>query len=191
MCYMMASGMLTFDRTMSEKPAKYIFWALFITHVREPYFYAMHRFMHPWRIEGIPDFGKFMYKHVHSLHHRSYNSTSFSGTSMHPVESTMYYGSCVFALPFSCHPAIALGLMIDCGVAAWMGHSGFVFPGTGDVFHVIHHMVFDCNYGTSNVPADWLFGTFAATYDDVKKIWQHQRAHCGKEGNETFQHEGN
>jgi sterol desaturase/sphingolipid hydroxylase (fatty acid hydroxylase superfamily) len=38
----------------------------------------------------MPDVGRFLYKHVHSLHHKSYNPTAFSGTSMHPVEAFMY-----------------------------------------------------------------------------------------------------
>jgi hypothetical protein len=46
--------------------------------------------MHPWFKKGekrmVPDVGRFMYKHVHSLHHKSYNPTAFSGTSMHPIE---------------------------------------------------------------------------------------------------------
>lgn len=173
MCHLMATGKLAFDHNMADKPIKYIFWCLFLTHVREPHFYSVHRFMHPWRVEGVPDGGKVMYKHVHSLHHKSYNITAFSGTSMHPVESTMYYAACMLTWPFACHPIASLGIIIDCGIAAWLGHSGFVFPGTGDVYHQIHHTVFDCNYGTANVPVDWLFGTFAASYDDVKKIWGH------------------
>lgn len=129
-----------------------------------------------------------MYRHVHSLHHRSYNTTAFSGTSMHPVESTMYYAACMTPWLFACHPVIVLATLIDCGIGAWLGHGGFVFPGTGDIYHCIHHVVFDCNYGTANVPIDWFFGTFAATYDDVKLVWSHQKQKCGKEANETKTH---
>lgn len=83
---------------------------------------------------------------------------------MHPVESTLYYTpGLLAAYIFACHPVLALGMQLDCGIGAWLGHSGFVFPGTGDVYHTIHHMVFDCNYGTPNVPLDLWFGTFAAT----------------------------
>ena len=42
--------------------------------------YFLFRGMHPWRTEVIPDFGKFAYRHVHALHHKSYNPTAFSGT---------------------------------------------------------------------------------------------------------------
>lgn len=54
-------------------------------------------------------------------------------------------------------------------------------------------MVFDCNYGTANVPLDLLFGTFAGVQEDVRKIWAKQRAQAqaakyGREGNTTKLH---
>merc|ERR1712008_673317 len=75
-----------------------------ITHWRIPHFYAIHRFMHPWKIKGFPDVGKFVYRHVHSLHHKSYNPTAFSGTSMHPVEATLYYSAGVLPALLGFHP---------------------------------------------------------------------------------------
>ena len=44
-----------------------------------------------------------------------------------------------------------LALIIDCGFAAWLGHGGFIFPGTGDYYHNIHHTHFDCNYGQGHI----------------------------------------
>merc|ERR1712216_144244 len=99
--------------------------------------------------------------------------------------STTYYSSLALVWPFACHPAVSLAILFDCAIGAWLGHTGHVWPGTGDLFHQIHHMVFDCNYGNATTALDWLFGTYAATYDDVKKIWGHQKAKCGKEGNES------
>ena len=87
--------MLSYDASLTANLPKFIFWLLFIPHVREPHFYCIHRVMHPWRTKYIFDFGKFLYRHVHSLHHKSYNTTAFSGTNMHPVEATAYY-SCGF-----------------------------------------------------------------------------------------------
>ena len=54
--------------------------------------------MHAWRIPGVPDVGLFLYKHVHSLHHKSKNPVAFSGISMHPVESALYYRCVACAL---------------------------------------------------------------------------------------------
>merc|ERR1739845_229973 len=103
-----------------------------------------HRVMHPWRFESkwIPDIGRWMYYHFHSTHHKSYNTTAMSGTNMHPVEATMYYSAGFIAIPFGCHPIIPVAIIIDCGVGAWLGHGGFVFPGTGDYYHHIHHTTF-------------------------------------------------
>ena len=56
----------------------------------QPHFHILHRLMHPWRVSFLPDFGRFLYRQVHALHH-SFNPTAFSGTNMHPVESTLYY----------------------------------------------------------------------------------------------------
>lgn len=108
---------------------------------------------------------------------------------MHPVESTLYYSACFMAMPFGCHPAILLGIIFDCGIAAWLGHGGFVFPGTGDVFHQIHHLTFDCNYGTPNIGFDKFFGTYSATTEGVKYIWQKSNQKVGREGNATAVHE--
>ena len=166
-------------------------WAMLITHWRIPHFYLIHRMMHPWKTKKIPDIGKFLYKHVHSLHHKSYNPTAFSGTSMHPVESTLYYSACFIAVPFGCHPAIVLGCIIDCGVGAWLGHDGFGSPGSGDYFHYLHHAHFDCNYGAEHVPMDRLFGTHAGVKGGLKRIWKNEKVGSyGEKGNDTAVHDG-
>jgi sterol desaturase/sphingolipid hydroxylase (fatty acid hydroxylase superfamily) len=147
-----------------------ILWALLLTHWRVPHFYLVHRVMHPWHTTTVPDIGKVLYKHVHSLHHKSYNPTAFSGTSMHPIESLLYYSACLIPVPFGCHPLIVLACLIDCAVGAWLGHDGFQFPGSGDMFHQLHHAHFDCNYGTSIVPIDYWFGTSVSCKEDLKYI---------------------
>ena len=54
---------------------------------------------------------------------------------------------------------------------------------SGNPFHMLHHSAFDCNYGNAQVrdvlvhgqvPLDYLFGTFAATREDVRTIWKKQ-----------------
>lgn len=154
-----------------------LIWIFFGTHIREPHDYFRHRLFHPWRISWLPDYGRILYKYIHKLHHKSYNTTAFSGTSMHPIEVTIFYSACYipFCFSSSVHAAVPLALIIDCGFAAWLGHGGFIFPGTGDYYHNIHHTHFDCNYGTINIGFDWLFGTFAAREEDVKLIWKKQK----------------
>merc|ERR1712156_665669 len=146
---------------------------------------ARYKPLPPWRLNWLPgpDPGRFLYKHIHKLHHKSYNTTAFSGTSFHPIENTIFLSAGFLAVPFRVHPVIFVALMVDCGFAAWLGHGGFVFPGTGDYYHNIHHTHFDCNYGTQNIGLDWLFGTFAARESDVKGLWKGKS--IGLEDNDT------
>ena len=68
----------------------------------------------------VKDFGKFLYRHVHSLHHKSYNPTAFSGTSMHPVEAFLYYTAAAIPCLWGGHPVLAVTAIIDLGIAAWL-----------------------------------------------------------------------
>ena len=187
-CHMWASGAFPFDRRLSDRPLVSAVAALTMTHWRIPHFWLIHRAMHPWRISWLPDVGRLLYRHVHSLHHKSYNPTAFSGTSMHPIESTAYYSACLLAVPFGVHPAIVLGCIVDCGMGAWLGHDGFQWPGSGDYFHQLHHAHFDCNYGAMHVPIDKWLGTYAGSKADLKRIWTRPEEKVGREGNDTPVH---
>ena len=70
---------------LTDHPISLALWLVLMPAWREGHFYIIHRFMHPWRTRFFPDVGKFLYNHVHSLHHKSYNPSSWSGISMHPV----------------------------------------------------------------------------------------------------------
>ena len=86
-CHLYANSS-RFPATIAENPYLTFLLAITTTHWRIPQFYMIHRGMHPWKTKYFPDVGKFLYRHVHSLHHKSHNPTAFSGTSMHPVEAT-------------------------------------------------------------------------------------------------------
>lgn len=163
MCHLWASGAVPVQHNLMDAPICNFLWAITITHWRIPHFWAIHRGMHPWFEKGsnLPDVGRFLYKHVHSLHHKSYNPTAFSGTNMHPVEATLYYSAAFICVPFGAHPSIFLACIIDCAVGAWLGHDGFQWPGSGDYFHQLHHQYFECNFGAMHIPIDMWLGTFA------------------------------
>lgn len=183
LCRAWATGQLAMQPTLQEAPLWTLFWAATIVHWRIPHFYLMHRALHPWRTTHVPDVGKFLYRHVHAQHHKSYLPTAFSGTNMHPVEATLYYlmPSLFMAYMLRLHPAIPLGCMIDCAVGAWLGHDGFRWPGAGDYFHQLHHEHFDCNYGAQHVPIDKWLGTYCGSKEDLKKVWHN--APAGKSAN--------
>lgn len=184
MCYGWSNGLLPLHR--ADNHVLTLLAALTVTHWRLPHFYLIHRMMHPWK--RSPDIGKFLYVHVHSLHHKSYNPTAFSGTSMHPVEATLYYSAGCMPLILGAHPIVALTCIVDCAVGAWIGHDGFHWPGGCDYFHQLHHTHFDGNYGGGApfLPLDKFFGTFITCREDVKKNWGN--AKVGRENNETALH---
>ena len=189
LCHLYATGTFSVARLTSESPISHLILALTITHWRIPHFWLIHRVMHPWKTDYFPDVGKFLYRHVHSLHHKSYNTTAFSGTNMHPVESTLYYSAALLCFPLGVlfgplHPCIGLGCLIDLGMGAWIGHDGFLFPGGGDYFHSLHHQHFDCNYGAPHVPIDKMLGLFAGSKEDLAKIWSKKPA--GRNANDTY-----
>ena len=184
LCRLWASGALASAPSL-ELSAKNVFLILTLTHWRIPHFWLIHRGMHPWKAKGVPDVGKFLYKHVHSLHHKSSNPTAFSGTNMHPVEATLYFSAALLVAPLGVHPSIPLACVVDCAVGAWLGHDGFQWPGSGDYFHQLHHAHFDCNYGAMHVPIDKWLGTYAGCKEDLKAIWGKRaadRAKVGKDG---------
>jgi len=186
LCYGWATGALSMQRNLTDTPIRNVILGLTITHWRMPHFHLIHRFMHPWKTKLIPDVGKFIYRHIHSLHHKSYNPTAFSGTSMHPIEATLYYTAALIPVAFGLHPMFAVATILDCAIDAWLSHDGFQWPGSGSYFHELHHLHFDGNYGGMHVPLDWLFGTFISCKEDVRKVWAGKPA--GKEANDTGIH---
>jgi sterol desaturase/sphingolipid hydroxylase (fatty acid hydroxylase superfamily) len=74
--------------------------------------------MHKWNTRSLPDVGAWLYKHVHSLHHKSRNPTAWSGVSMHPVESFMYYTAMLVPVAFGAHPLVALYTKVDLTLGA-------------------------------------------------------------------------
>jgi len=134
-------------------------WLATMPYWRLMHFYCVHRFMHPWRTTSVPDVGKVMYKFVHSLHHKSKNPVAWSGISMHPVESSMYYHAMLLPVFFGAHPLVMLYTKLDLTMAALIGHDGVGFPGGASQPHWLHHHKFECNYGENYAPMDWIFGS--------------------------------
>ena len=131
-----------------------IFHVLIVAYWRDFHFYLCHRVMHPWRYKlfGI-DPGQWMYKHVHSLHHKSHNPGPWSGLSMHPVEHLLYYSCTLLNVFFVLHPIHFLFNKFHADLSPIAGHDGHDKPvGGGSLFHYLHHAHFECNYGTPMVP---------------------------------------
>ena len=128
------------------------------------HFYWMHRLLH------LP----FIYKHVHSLHHRNVNIGPWSGLSMHPVEHLLYLSSLLIHFVFPSHPILVYFHVIYLGPGAAMTHTGYEDLlvrdkrrlALGTFYHQLHHRYYECNYGNQEMPWDRWFGTFHDGSDD-------------------------
>lgn len=161
MLVLYAEGLVTnYFLDLKAHPYLLAAWAFLMPVYRDAHFYCIHRMMHPWRSKRVPDLGHFLYKHVHSLHHKSYNPSAWSGISMHPVEGFLFESVALTPCLFYHHPLLILLIKIHLTVVAQLGHDGFDEPGHCSYFHYLHHAHFECNYGTENMPFDLIFGTF-------------------------------
>ncbi len=140
------------------------------------YFYAHHRLLHT----------KFLFRYVHSWHHKNLNTGPWSGLAMHPVESFILMTDVLIFLIVPAHPVHILFLMFHHGIGAPTSHAGFDKLkigkrggiAVGDFFHQLHHRFFDCNYGTYETPWDQWFGTFHdGTEDGPIPVQQGNRRH--------------
>ena len=157
-----------------------------IPYWRDWQFYFIHRIMHPLNAKTLlflPDVGKLLYKHVHSLHHRSYNPGPWSGLAMHPFEHLMYFACVAPQMFLTLHPLHFLFSILHAAIAPLPGHDGLdslpaemqtgALAGGGGYAHFLHHAHFDLNYGTVKVPFDLLFGSKVNTWpDDQSGRWK-------------------
>ena len=122
------------------------------------HFYWVHRLLH----------APFLYRHVHSLHHRNVNIGPWSGLSMHPVEHLLYISSLLIHLVWPSDPILVLFHVIYLGPGAAMTHTGYEDLlvkdkrrlALGTFYHQLHHRYYECNYGNQEMPWDRWFGTF-------------------------------
>jgi sterol desaturase/sphingolipid hydroxylase (fatty acid hydroxylase superfamily) len=172
MIHLWATG-LPYEKVFMERPIFNIVSLLFVTFWREFHFYWCHRFMHPWwkRENGLKqgDIGAFLYRHFHSLHHKSYNPGPWSGLSMHPVEHFFYFTCTLIPLFVSLHPLHYLYCKFHANISPIGGHDGLPFPGGDSAFHWLHHATSECNYGVPLVDMDILFGT-KVEYEDYIRV---------------------
>jgi len=172
MMYLWANDLIPYQKTFWDYPIYNIASLLLGTYWREFHFYWCHRMIHPWwkREYGLAqgDIGAFLYRHFHSLHHKSYNPGPFSGLSMHPVEHFIYYTCTLLPLLFSFHPLHFLYVKFHADIAPIGGHDGIASPGGDSDFHWLHHAKFECNYGAPLVDFDFLFGTKLVYKDYLK-----------------------
>ena len=144
--------------TFAESPVWFVLWLVILPIWSAFHFYWVHRLLH------VP----FLYKHVHSLHHRNVNVGPWSGVSMHPVEHLLYFSTLLIHWVVASHPIHLFFHVIYQGPGAAMTHTGYESLlikdrrrlELGTFYHQLHHRYYECNYGNQEMPWDRWFGTF-------------------------------
>ena len=140
-------------------PVAFVLLFLTIPFFRAAHFYVVHRLMH-W---------KPLYKAAHYVHHRNVNVGPWSGISMHPIESLIYFSYMFVHLIVPSHPLHAIFHLQYAGLSPAQGHTGFskmelghekAALAHGSYFHYLHHRYFECNYASDeDMFLDKLFGS--------------------------------
>ena len=144
--------------TWADSPVWFVA-LLFLTPIWISFhFYWIHRWLH-W-----PP----LYKLAHSLHHRNTNVGPWSGLSMHPLETLLFFSSVLVHFLIASHPIHILFHMQHQALTAATSHTGFEGLvvrnenrfALGRFHHQMHHRYFECNYGNLEMPWDKLFGSW-------------------------------
>lgn len=144
--------------TFAENPVWFVLALILLPIWSAFHFYWVHRLLH------VP----FLYRHVHSLHHRNVNIGPWSGLSMHPVEHLLYLSTLLIHLVVLSHPIHLVFHVLYQGPGAAMTHTGYENLlirdkrrlALGTFYHQLHHRYYECNYGNQEMPWDRWFGTF-------------------------------
>jgi len=154
-------------------PGSVVFWSSFIgllllaPAIHAMHFYLIHRMLH----------SRALYKTVHRIHHLNVEVGPWSGLSMHPVETALYFSTICVQWFLALHPVNALFQLHIALINAAVSHTGFdklIVAGkpiidSNNYFHYLHHKYFECNYGSTLAPMDQLFGTFHDGSDEAQQ----------------------
>eukprot|EP01063_Lacrimia_lanifica_P011438 TRINITY_DN1821_c0_g1_i2.p1 TRINITY_DN1821_c0_g1~~TRINITY_DN1821_c0_g1_i2.p1 ORF type:complete len:444 (+),score=190.97 TRINITY_DN1821_c0_g1_i2:62-1393(+) len=176
-CHMLGRGYMPFQ-TDAEVLMSWenIAWnaalVVAVPYIRIIHFYWCHRLIH----------FRFMYKYIHSLHHRNSDIDPFAGVCMHPYEILYYFTTaCWPSLYVNCSPFVWMWNLFHAMITPAAPHSGFEDHWSTDQFHYIHHAKFECNYGTGAICFDKMFGTFVDKFDvNVKEQYDKENIAKGK-----------
>ncbi len=133
------------------------------------YMYAVHRLMHT----------RWLYRHVHSVHHRSRAPSSFTAYSFHPVEWLLLGLYLPLSLVMFDYHAVTLAVVAALqGFLTTLQHCGYELAPRGwyenpvsrlfvtTFYHDLHHQRTTCNYGTFTTLWDRLLGTVPADFEE-------------------------
>ena len=170
--WMMANGYAP-TTTFSTNPVWFLIALLLLPIFSAFHFYWVHRLLH------VP----FLYKKVHSLHHRNVNTGPWSGFSMHPIEHFLYLSSLSIHWIVPSDPILVIFHVIWLGPGAAITHTGYEDLlikdkrrlALGTFYHQLHHRYYECNYGNQEMPWDRWFGTFNDGTDEATRLTRERK----------------
>ncbi|MEO9781244.1 MAG: sterol desaturase family protein [Sedimentitalea sp.] len=165
--YVAANGWVPTLDSIGASPIWFVLFFFVLRFWQSFHFYWIHRLIHfPW-----------LFKRVHSLHHRNVNVGPWSGLAMHPVEGFLYFSGLLIHFVLPSHPIHVIFHMFSLSLGALYSHAGFdklLVRGkatikAGSFHHQLHHRFFECNYGSEEMPLDRWFGSFHDGTDAATK----------------------
>ncbi len=144
--------------TLASNPLWFVLALILLPIWSAFHFYWVHRLLH------VP----FLYRKVHSLHHRNVNIGPWSGLSMHPVEHLIFFSAALIHFVIPAHPLHILFHLQHQALTAASSHTGYENLlirdrrrlALGTFHHQMHHRYFEVNYGNLEMPWDKWFGSF-------------------------------
>lgn len=141
----------------SHNAAYFVVVLLLIPVWQVLHFYLTHRLIH----------FKWLYRHVHYLHHKNVNIGPWSGLAMHPVEHVIFFSAVLIFLIVPSSPFHIVFIMVRLGLQPAQGHAGFHEFEMGPAgavhndsyYHYLHHRYHTVNFGDDIIPLDRWFGT--------------------------------
>jgi len=142
--------------------AAFVGWTIALPALHDVHFYFIHRFIHI----------RPLYKFVHSLHHRNNDIEPFCGLCMHPIEHLYFFSMLGLSACFDLAPWHFRYNLVWLMLAPGASHGGYEDVWNSDQFHYLHHVKFECNYGSGGFPMDGIFGTARFSLDPEDKTYQ-------------------
>lgn len=160
--------LMTGAASFADAPIATVVTFFVIILVNDLWFYAVHRALHT----------RWLFKHVHAVHHRSVDVNPFSSYSFHVVEAALLTGwlipvAMIVPLPMPALMAaqaagLANNVMAHLGYellpAWWIRAPGLRWSNSA-TFHSLHHARFNGNFGLFTRAWDRLFGTELEGYE--------------------------
>ena len=143
-------------------------WAAGIIAFNDAWFYAWHRLLHtPW-----------LFRHVHSVHHKSVDVNPFSSYSFHALEALILSAwvlpaALLLPIPLPVLAAVqVIGLLNNLNshlgyelLPRWWVRAPLLAWSASSTYHNLHHQHLRGNYGLFTRVWDRLFGTECAGYE--------------------------